>query len=214
MYWVDIACQTPNFWTVQVVMSMRRSPHIFCRFSFTNASFLECTGYVTLAITSIPINSHLYRNHLKNFNFSVACWCFRTTRTVLKYAMSCFDVSIYIKISSTIIFDSTFSSRAPQLMSPIPFVAMLSLLQILDLYLGPPQTSLLLSISVRGEFFQFFLCLLFCHYFPIPTLHAHCNKKNASVSITYTESLQQAIIKANGEVILFILWQETHGLHW
>ena len=65
------------------------------------------------SLCSICYDIHPYKiiHVLKPFSLLriiVARWCFRMSRTVLKYARSCFSVRPHINTPLTIIFDTTF----------------------------------------------------------------------------------------------------------
>ena len=94
-------------------MIMWSYPHLLGLYSLINTSFLEFAGCVNPAETYIPINLHLPWNHMHVFSCSVARWCFRVSRTILKYSRICFHVRPYSNTSSTMIFDYTFSACAP-----------------------------------------------------------------------------------------------------
>ena len=83
---------------------MRMYSHVLGWSSLSRDYFLEWAGCVPPDETSIPTKLHPHWNHFQLFSFSVSRWCFRTSRTVPKYARHCVSVSPCSNTSSKMIF--------------------------------------------------------------------------------------------------------------
>ena len=89
-------------------------------------------------------------NHLHYFSFSVVQWCFRTSKTVLKYIRSFSAVHPYSSTLSTMVFGAKFSAHTPYLMCSITFVDSSSLLKMLGLHLVHPYAPPSIAAFCQG----------------------------------------------------------------
>ena len=160
----------------KIPMSMRSYTYVLGCSSLAKTSFLDYSDLVNPAATSIPTNLHLYWNHFHFFSFSVAWWCFRKFRTVLKYDRSCLNVRPYSNKSPTMIFwCNIFSPRSWDIVSHSIFSFILIAKNVEAAFRSP------IGITFHRRFTHgvnndSISCAPFlCQYLPINTVHVQSN---------------------------------------
>ena len=172
-----------------------------------NTSFLEFTGRVSPAATSIHANLHPSWKHLRFLSFSVSRWCFRTSSNVLNYARIFFAVRLYSNTSLNIIFDAKyFIPRSLTNASHSIYRFVIISKNVGAAFRGPVVITFRHQFMSRVKKASVSCAYSYTATYKYPFSIYTAIKKQSCVSNSFNASWQQGLWKANMRVTCFSFW--------